>query len=339
MKRLIAALIIAGNGVGATVALAQQSATPARKSTRASAEEEASRRFHRAVELYRERSFDAALAEFNRAYELAPDYRVIYNIAQTQVERGDYVAASKSFRLYLKEGGTAIGEARTAEVLAELARLEGRIAKVRVVANVEGAELVIDGEKAGTLPMASVPVNAGIRHIIVRKKGYEPREQRLMLVGGEEKSLDLVLQSDAPPPPREVGVMKQPGAPRIPQPVAHSSPNTGFWVSLAATTLAASGSVVFALQTQKAKGEFDDELNRFPGSSSKIDDARSDLKRYALLTDICGGLTVLGIGATVYFAVAGTGASVQPRKAGRTWQTGPLGANQHGLGWQVAGRF
>ena len=39
--------------------------------------------FQRGVELYGERNYDGALAEFSRAHELSPNYRVLYNLAQT----------------------------------------------------------------------------------------------------------------------------------------------------------------------------------------------------------------------------------------------------------------
>ena len=38
---------------------------------------EAGARFDRGVQLYRERSFEAALAEFLRAYEVAPNFAVL----------------------------------------------------------------------------------------------------------------------------------------------------------------------------------------------------------------------------------------------------------------------
>ena len=44
------------------------------------------------------------LAEFMRAYELLPNYRVLYNIGQVQLERHDYVAALHAFDDYLEQG-------------------------------------------------------------------------------------------------------------------------------------------------------------------------------------------------------------------------------------------
>jgi tetratricopeptide (TPR) repeat protein len=343
MRPLIVAFVFAGIEAIAVPAIAKQPASPAQKPAEAVTGEEASQRFQRGVTLYRERSYDAALAEFNRAYELAPDYRVLYNVGQVQAERGDYVAAARAFRQYLKDGGSAISESRLTEVQAELTRLEGRIAKVHVEANVEGAELVIDGELAGILPLAAIPVNAGIRHVLVRKKGYESKELRLTLTGGENKMVDVVLKSEqdnTQQSPKRLHAKGNTADQNVPSPQAKTPVNTGFWISLAVTAVAAGATTGFALETNSAKTKFNDELARYPGSLAEIDSKRSDMKRFALITDACGILTVLGVGATVYFAATGWSHPEPGPKTGKvTWQTGPLGMNHPGIGWQVSSQF
>src|SRR5687768_14883146 len=92
--------------------------------------DEARARFQRGVELYREGSFDAALAEFNKAYQLAPNYRVLYNLAQVQTERHDYIAAVKMMEKYLEEGGGDIAPERKDQVTKEIATLRGRVTEL-----------------------------------------------------------------------------------------------------------------------------------------------------------------------------------------------------------------
>jgi len=46
--------------------------------------------------LYREGSYEGALAEFRKAYQISPSYRVLYNIAQTQYALHDFVSAHRS---------------------------------------------------------------------------------------------------------------------------------------------------------------------------------------------------------------------------------------------------
>jgi hypothetical protein len=40
--------------------------------------------FHRNVDLYKDSDYGGALVEFQRAYDLAPNYRVLFNLGQTQ---------------------------------------------------------------------------------------------------------------------------------------------------------------------------------------------------------------------------------------------------------------
>ncbi|MET0596064.1 MAG: hypothetical protein ABW133_25410, partial [Polyangiaceae bacterium] len=70
--------------------------------------DEARQRFQKGVQLFHEWSFEAALAEFRKAYQLAPSYRLLYNIAQVHYELHNYVDALKAFRQYLNEGGTDV---------------------------------------------------------------------------------------------------------------------------------------------------------------------------------------------------------------------------------------
>lgn len=308
------------------------------------AADEASQRFQRGVTLFHEHSVDAALAEFNRAYELAPDHRVLYNIAQVQAERGDFVAAVKYLRKYLAEGGNAVNETRTAEVRAEIARLELRTAKLRVVGNVDGAELLVDGEPMGVLPLASVPINAGTRQITVRKKGFEPQELRLMLTGGEDKSVQVTLRTESGATPIATAQAANSAPPRSAASLNanESSTNTGFWISLAVTGVAGGAAAVFGVLTTKADDRLGDELNRYPASQQTIDDSRSELKRNALLTDGCAALAVVGLGATIYFAATG-GEKKAPeqRRAAQTAsiRTMPFSLGSHAAGWQLTGRF
>src|SRR5688572_7180331 len=99
--------------------------------------EEARQRFQKGVQLFKEWSFEAALAEFRKAYQLAPSYRVLYNIAQVHYELKNYVDALKAFRQYLNEGAGDVAPDRRAQVEAEIRKLEGRVGYIEVIANVD----------------------------------------------------------------------------------------------------------------------------------------------------------------------------------------------------------
>src|SRR3954471_13606265 len=119
----------------------------------ASVVETAKQHFLRGVSFYKDGDLDAALAEFSKAYETRPDYRVLYNIGQVQAERRDYAAAARALRQYLKEGDRELDSERRAVVEQTLADMAKRVASLTVTANVANAEVLIDGISVAVLPL------------------------------------------------------------------------------------------------------------------------------------------------------------------------------------------
>src|ERR1700679_4128277 len=81
-------------------------------SVHADGTEDARSHFTHGVELFKEADFRAALIEFQRAYDAAPNYKVLYNLGQTSLELQDYAGALKAFRGYLDGGANQIPAAR-----------------------------------------------------------------------------------------------------------------------------------------------------------------------------------------------------------------------------------
>lgn len=303
MKRISSFLVIAAT-FGVAPALAQTKPAPAGDL------DEARQRFQRGVELYKEGSFDAALAEFNKAYELAPNYRVLFNLAQVQTERHDYVAALQDFQKYLDQGGAEISADRRDQVNKEITALKGRVAEITVTSDVEGAELLVDGVPSGTLPLSQpVLVSAGVRQLSLRKSGYETSTRTETIAGGESPRFDFKLEASptavaAPTVATTPPVFSQTGD-SGPSDVERHSGNVPFWITLASTTLLAGGAVTFGVLTHSADQRLDKQLG-VAQNQSGIDDARSTLKRDALITDVLTGAAAVSGGFCIYFAIAGS---------------------------------
>ncbi|HEX4339814.1 MAG TPA: PEGA domain-containing protein [Polyangiaceae bacterium] len=297
---------------------------------------EARQRFQRGVELYKEGSFDAALAEFNKAYELAPNYRVLYNLAQVQTERHDYVDALHDFEKYLQQGGTEIAADRRDQVTRELTALKGRVAQLTIQADVDGAELVVDGVSAGTLPLAEpVLVSAGVRQLQVKKPGYETSTRTETIAGGDNPHFDFKLQPTAAVAASTTVATSPPVFPHAgdtePTPdTQHASTNVPFWITLGSTAVLAGGAITFGVLANSADQKLDRQLGAFPGNPQGIADARSSLKRDALVSDILTGAAVVSGGFCVYFAVAGAHRSSET--AQRTVQVAAAGPGVRVLG-------
>jgi hypothetical protein len=197
MKRSmkVSACLLALSLLLQSVALAQGSA-PEPSDT---AKVEASAHFRRGVEFFQEEAFRAALAEFQRAYEIAPDYRLQYNIGQTKLELHDYLGAAQSYERYLSAGYLDIAPERRSEVEEALTALRERVASVKIVVNRKDAEVFIDDVKVGTSPIeAPVLVNVGGHRVSARTSYGSTDTEVIDVAGGDTASVALELAAPVP---------------------------------------------------------------------------------------------------------------------------------------------
>src|SRR6185369_13528930 len=89
---------------------------------------EAATRFKKGIELFKEGDYQAALIEFRRANEIAPNYAVLYNIGQVYFQLQDYAGALTALERYLSEGGKNVPTARRTEVEKDIEKLKSRVA-------------------------------------------------------------------------------------------------------------------------------------------------------------------------------------------------------------------
>ena len=271
--------------------------------------EEARARFARGVQLFHEGNFAAALAEFGRAYQLAPSYRLLYNLAQVNLELHDHAEALRCFRQYLAEGGANLAADRRAQVETEIKKLEERVGYLEITTDVEGAEILIDDVRAGFSPLrAPVMVNSGQRRISASKAGRAPAVRRVTVAGGDRRKVALELPDLAPVPAAALPVTAAPAAAAGPAGGTH----TKAWITLLATGALAAGAGTFALLSWDAKKEFEGELAHYPTSKERIDRTRSRMVRYAGITDALTAASVVAAGVTIYFALSSGDA---PREA------------------------
>src|ERR1044071_8621580 len=129
--------------------------------------DEAKSHFQSGAALYDGNDLRGALVEFQRAYELAPSYKILFNIAQVEMELQDHAGAFKAYTRYVKEGGPDIAPARLAQVNAEIERLRGRIGFLAIQTSA-GASVFVDDLQVGYAPLPEpVAVNAGRHRVTV----------------------------------------------------------------------------------------------------------------------------------------------------------------------------
>src|SRR5215467_4367472 len=102
--------------------------------------EEARVHYHRGLELFDDGDFKLALVELERAYVLAPTYKLLFDIGQVHYQLNDYAKARGALERYLAEGKEDVPADRREQVEHDLATLRSRTARVTLRANVSGAE-------------------------------------------------------------------------------------------------------------------------------------------------------------------------------------------------------
>ncbi len=155
--------------------------------------EEAGKHFGRGVSLYDEADYRAALVEFRRAYEIAPNAVVLYNIGETYYQLQNYAAALTALERYMAESPDT-AEHR-AEVQKTLDILRSRVGKVVITTNVPGCEVTVDDEFVGKSPLPqAVPVSIGRRKITAMRSGLPPDTRFVEVAAGDTASITLTLE-------------------------------------------------------------------------------------------------------------------------------------------------
>ncbi len=250
---------------------------------------EASAHFLRGVELFQEGAFRAALVEFERAYGIAPDYRLLYNIGQVKLQLQDYLGATQSYEAYLTQGGAEIPQARRDDVETAFETLRQRVGRIAITANKSGAELFIDDLRVGVTPMAAtVAVNVG-RHRVYGRAADGANATKVIDVAGGDL-IDVALELKAPEAKPLVVVTERKPLPPLKQAAIAS------W-AVGGASLIGAGITAFM-----ANGKVDDrnkELAESLPDPRKVKDLGSSADTLALTTDILAGVGLIGVGAGV----------------------------------------
>jgi hypothetical protein len=177
-------------------------------------QKEADRHFKAGVALFKESKFAEALAEFERANEIAPHPLVLYNIAACHRELSNYAEAVKFYRRFLSEGAGTVAAARLHTAQTELDGILARIASVTIVVP-DGTELSLDGKNLGAMPIdMPLILSPGEHHVLAKAAGHKDVERKLRVASGDEVSITLDMPViDEPvkppaPPPIEPAVVK-----------------------------------------------------------------------------------------------------------------------------------
>jgi hypothetical protein len=269
--------------------------------------QEARRRFDRGIRLYGEGDFGLALIEFERAYELVANYRVLYNIGQVSIQLRRYAKAREALEQYLTQGGAEVEGARLEEVQADIDMLRPRTAKLLVTTNAPKAKVSLDGDTLGTLPLANaLLVDAGNHVVKVEASGYQVSEKPVVLAGGDEVTLAITLE-----------VIRQGRTVEKRTIVVHdgaNADNTWKWVGWGATGVLAAGAVTTGIFGLNSAAKLEDLINTAGVSHEELSSEQSRAKRMFLASDILAAGAVAAAAVSLYLTIGGDDTTEQPGK-------------------------
>ncbi len=311
---------------------------------------EAKSRYARGVELYQEGSFEAALVEFERSYDLAANYRILRSIGLIHVELRNYVKAQMALEKYLADGGSAIPADKRRKVESHLRKLRARIGSIEIAVSQPGATISIDGTEVGTSPLAEpVSVNAGSRRITVSRTGYKP-VNRTMAVGGAER-VRVVIELE----PAEDGGAGGMGAAGATGTAGGAIPPSGTgteddgvddsgsgWTTIGwiTTGVLAAGATVTGVMAMSASSKLKDKRENEPTPGNVLQDDADSTKQLALTSDILTGAAVVVGGITIISALSGgDGESAQEDDASEPLEPTSVDLRVGPTGFKVVGSF
>jgi tetratricopeptide (TPR) repeat protein len=258
---------------------------------------EASGHFTRGAQLFQEGLYRAALVELQRAYDIAPNYRVLYNIAQTLQALGRFVEATAAYESYLAQGGSAIDQGRRQGVHQEIASLAKRIATLQIEVEREGVQVFLDEREIGTTPLAGpVRVNVGEHRIDATASDGATGTAVVEVAGGDEKLVRITLRAPAVSAAASAPTVGTTAPQRTPMP---QRMKWGVGLLSAGGALAVAGGALAFVARAKQR-DHDRALEEAPGNPSAIDDAHASLSRVSIVTDaLLGTGLVLGVTGAV----------------------------------------
>jgi hypothetical protein len=216
----------------------------------------------RGIELRKEHRDAEALEQFRQAEALNPTPKVKAQIALAEHALGRWVDAERDLVAALARPDDPWIASRATVLRSSLEFIRKHLGTLIVRANVDGAELWINGERRGELPKDRIRVVAGPLHLQVSAKGYAPVYRTMDLEPETTLTADVVLVADPEGTDRPVIATPTPESerPRLRR--------TAAWGALIGSGVFLGGAIGAQLfRNEQASLYNDDAVCRVPGRS------------------------------------------------------------------------
>ncbi len=157
--------------------------------------------FERAGKLFEDGDFAGARAEYDRAYALSTEPRLLYNVAACDKALRKYTRAVATLKKSLESRAQLPAE-HVAIVEDTLKVLAPFVGSITIEGAPPGAVVRVDDEVVGTTPLAGpIPADVGERAVVVEKPGHVKQSARVQVAGDASARLSITLVPEKPPEP------------------------------------------------------------------------------------------------------------------------------------------
>jgi hypothetical protein len=248
---------------------------------------DAGKHFDRGVVLYGEADFAGALAEFKKAYALAPNPAVLFNVGQAEFQLKDYAGALVTFRRFLADASPGSPQRDDAE--GNLDVLRTRVGRIGIATVPPGADVTIDDQPAGRTPFPEHRlVSVGHRRVTASLAG-RMSVTRYVDVAAED---DLSVTIELPPGLGSLDAPRSPGAGD--GAVTHAKAGGSAWRTIGwiATGVLAAGAASAGVLTLKESNDLRNARNSYPVSADVLRTDADLTRTYSIVAD---SLTVAAV--------------------------------------------
>lgn len=128
-----------------------------------------------AVDLFTAKDFNGARVEFQRAYDLSKNPRVLYNVAVCERQSLHYARAIETFQKELAEGTGKVPPKDLEDIKQTIEVLKPYVASLDLKVAEPGATVSVDdADVPGTTPLPKpIPIDVGKHTVKVRKDGFK----------------------------------------------------------------------------------------------------------------------------------------------------------------------
>jgi tetratricopeptide (TPR) repeat protein len=261
---------------------------------------EAERHFQEGVALYLEADYRGALVEFTRAYTLAPNGVVLFNIGETEYQLRDYAGALDAFQRYLFEAPADDKNRPIAE--RNIKDLRTRVGQLRVVTVPPGATVSINDRVVGESPLQK-PIVVGAGRLTVRAAlPGRPAIEHPVDVAGED---DVLLTMEVPRSHALPAGSALAGDGMVVDTSTHPSvsPSTLRLAGWVTTGILAGGALAFGLLARSESNDLQQVRHQFPTTADALDHLASRTRAFSIIADSLAAAALVVGGITLYSTV------------------------------------